>query len=153
MSDDQILDPPSRPAWWQAVGAGVLGAVAVNLVLYLFARAAGASLALPDGSGTHVVGVPDVVGATVVPLLVGTVLAVLLSRRWPVLLRVAQVGGAVVALVTVAGPLTGDTDAATRLVLAAMHVVSAVAVVAILEGVHRGRAGRRRTGTAVRAAA
>ena len=132
-------EPPLRTAWWRALAAGVLGAVAVNLVLHLLAPAAGASLVLLDAGAPHVVTPVDVVVSTVVPLVLGTAAAVLLARWWSPALRVAQVGGAAVALATAAGPLTAVADLPTRLALASMHVVCAVAVVLVLQGVRRGR--------------
>ena len=138
---DLTPDPRTRPATratpWRAVAGGTAAALALNLLLYALARAAGASLSLAQPTGPHVVGITDVAGTTVVPLLVGTGLAVLLSRWWRPVLRTAQVVGAAFALATIAGSPTSDTDTGTRLTLAAMHVVCAAAVVLVLQAARR----------------
>ena len=77
------------------------------------------------------------ISATVPPLVVGTGLATLLDRWLSWVIRLAQVIGGGLALLTVAGPLTTDADGATRVALALMHVVLAVAVVVTLEAIRR----------------
>ena len=125
--------------WWQAIGAAAIGATIVNLLILFLPRAGGGSLELIDAGSVHVVRAVDVINASVVPLVVGTALAALLARWWPGFLRLGQVIGGALGLLTVAGPLMADTDTATRLALAAMHVVVAVAVVLGLEAIRRWR--------------
>lgn len=124
-------------SWWQASAAGAVAATVVNLVILYLGRAAGASFVVVDGANLHEVATTGVIIATVPPLVVGTVLAALLAqwRLW--VIRLAQVVGAGLALLTVAGPLMADTDGGTRLALALMHVVLAVAVVLSLAAVRR----------------
>lgn len=124
-------------SWWQASAAGAVAATVANLVILLIGRAAGASFVVVDGANLHEVATTGVIIATVPPLVVGTVLAALLAHWWPPIIRVAQVIGGALALLTVAGPLMADTDGGTRLALALMHVVLAVAVVLSLEAVRR----------------
>lgn len=125
--------------WWQASAAGAVAATLANLVILLIGRTAGASFAVADGATIHQVTAVGVIIATVPPLVVGTVLAALLARWWPWVIRLAQVIGGGLALLTVAGPLTIDTDRATQLALALMHLVVAVVVVVALEAVRVGR--------------
>ena len=89
----------------------------------------GASFVVVDGGDLHEVAAYGVIVTTVLPLVVGTVLAALLARWWPGVIRLAQVIGGTLALLTVAGPVMADTDGGTRLALALMHVVLGVAVV------------------------
>ncbi|GAB7189666.1 hypothetical protein NUM3379_03720 [Kineococcus sp. NUM-3379] len=135
--------PTARTRPWRAIAAGTAAALLLNVLLYALARAAGASLSLAQPTGAHVVGVADVAGSTVVPLLAGTALAVLLARWWRPVLRIAQVVGAGFALLTTAGSATSDTDTGTRLALAAMHVVCAAAVVLVLQAARRSPSGSR----------
>ncbi|MGH3932009.1 MAG: DUF6069 family protein [Pseudonocardiaceae bacterium] len=123
--------------WWQAIAVGAVAATAVNLVILFIGRAAGASFVLADGANLHEVATTGVILATVPPLVVGTVVAALLARWWLGVIRLAQVIGGGLALLTVAGPVTADTDGGTQLALALMHVVLAVAVVLSLEAVRR----------------
>ncbi|MGH4023688.1 MAG: DUF6069 family protein [Pseudonocardiaceae bacterium] len=138
------LSPPRGLSWWQAIAAAAVGATVVNLLILLVGRAAGASFELVDGAALHAVTFGGVITSSAVPLVIGTVLATLLSVWWPGFLRLAQIVGGGLALVSVAGPLLADTDTATRLALAAMHVVVGVAVVLSLEAI------RRRTSTGTR---
>ncbi|MGQ0773393.1 MAG: DUF6069 family protein [Pseudonocardiales bacterium] len=123
--------------WWQAITAGAVAATVANLVILLIGRAAGASFLVVDGANVHEVATVGVIIATVPPLVVGTVLAALLAQWWPVVIRLAQVIGGGLALLTVAGPVMADTDGGTQLALALMHVVLAVAVVFSLEAIRR----------------
>lgn len=123
--------------WWQAIAAGAVAATVVNLVILLIGWAAGASFVVLDAGKPHEVTAWSVVSASVFPLILGTGLAALLARWWPGFLRVAQVIGGALALLTVAGPMMSDTDGATRLALAMMHVVLGAAVVASLELMRR----------------
>ncbi|MDQ4011422.1 MAG: DUF6069 family protein [Actinomycetota bacterium] len=126
-----------RLSWWQAITAGAVAAAVVNLVLFFIGGAAGASFAFVDRGTLHEIGAWEVISATVPPLVVGTGLATLLDRWLSWVIRLAQVIGGGLALLTVAGPLTTDADGATRVALALMHVVLAVAVVVTLEAIRR----------------
>lgn len=123
--------------WWQAIAAGAVAAAVVNVVIFFLGRAGGASFAFLDRGALHEVTAWGVITATVPPLVVGTGLAVLLARWWSWVIRLAQIIGGGLALLTAAGPLMTDADGATRLALALMHVVLAVAVVLTLEAVRR----------------
>ncbi|MGQ0717257.1 MAG: DUF6069 family protein [Pseudonocardiales bacterium] len=123
--------------WWQAIAAGAVAAAVVNLVIFFIGGAAGASFAFLDRGTLHEITAWGVITATVPPLVIGTGLATLLARWWFGVIRLAQVIGGGLALLTVAGPLMTDADGATRLTLALMHVVLAVAVVVTLEAIRR----------------
>ncbi len=124
----------SRPV---AVIGTVVVALVVNLVLWLIGLAAGGSFEVLDGDKMMAVAPGGVIMLTVVPALVGLTAAALLSYRWPVMIRVAQVVGPLLALGTIAMTIDADFDAASTVSLAAMHVVLAGAVFAGLEGLRR----------------
>lgn len=108
-------------------------ALGVNLGLLAVGSATGASFAVPDrarpGELMQIGPVP-VALSTVLPLVVGFAAAALVARRWPGARRVLAVVAVVVTLASLATPLTADTDAGTRLLLAAMHLVVGAAYLA-----------------------
>lgn len=128
-------------SWWQAgavlTALAAVTATLVNLGIFAVAAAAGASFVLLDGTEPHQVTIGAVITSSTVPLVVGMALAVLLSRWWPGVLRVTQVVGGALALLTVPGPVSAVGDDATRLALALIHVVVGVVVVLALEAVRR----------------
>lgn len=127
--------------WWQAIGAGAVAGTVVNLLVLGIARLADASLVIyAPGQPAHPITAGGVIIGSVVPMVGGTLLAVLLSLLWSGFLRVGQIIGGGLALVTVAGPVSGDTDGGTTVALSVMHVVVGVAAVLALEAVRRHRA-------------
>ncbi|MFD4870196.1 DUF6069 family protein [Streptomyces sp. NPDC058412] len=122
--------------WWKALATGAAGAAVVNLIVLAVAKLAGASLVVVDGGEEHAITVGGVIGASVVPLLIGTGAALLLALWKPVFLRIAQFVGGGLALLSVAGPLPSGADGGTVVALALMHITLGVAVVAALE-LHR----------------
>ncbi|MFP3986797.1 DUF6069 family protein [Streptomyces sp. E11-3] len=135
------VSPARRPGltWWKALGAGAVGAVVVNLVVFAVAKLAGASLTVIDGGEEHAVTAGGVIGASLVPLLAGAGLALLLALWKPVFLRIAQYAGAGLALLSVAGPVSSDADGGTVVALSLMHLTLGVAVVVTLELYRRGK--------------
>lgn len=133
-----------RIAWWQAIAAGVIVSVVANLVVYFVGTVAGASFLLIDDGSPQQIGAVDVVISAAAPLAIGTALAVLVSRWWQSVLRVAQVVAAVLALLTIAGPAMTDADTATIVSLGLMHVLAGTAAVAVLEVLRRSRRTRTR---------
>ncbi|GAA5125714.1 DUF6069 family protein [Haloechinothrix salitolerans] len=125
--------------WWQAIAAGVIVSVVANLVVYLVGKAAGASFLLIDNGNPTQIAAVDVIISAAAPLAIGTALAVLVSRWWRPVLRVAQVVAAVLALLTIAGPAMAETDTATLVSLGLMHVLAGAIAVAVLEIIHRSR--------------
>lgn len=110
-------------------------ALAVNLALLVLGGAAGASFAVPDrrqAGELMEVGAWAVALSTLLPLAVGLAVAALLPRRWPRASRALEAAAVVITLVSLGMPLTLDTDAGTRLLLAAMHLVVGGAYVAAL---------------------
>ncbi|MCX5406550.1 DUF6069 family protein [Streptomyces sp. NBC_00335] len=123
-------------SWWKALGVGVGGAVVVNLIVLAVAKLAGAPLVIVDGGTEHPITVGGVMGASVVPLVVGTGVAFLLALWKPVFLRIAQYVGGGLALLSVAGPLSSGADGGTVAALSLMHITLGVAVVAMVQ-LHR----------------
>ncbi|UQX04624.1 DUF6069 family protein [Streptomyces sp. RerS4] len=128
--------PPVRSSgltWWKALATGAVGAVVVNLIVLAAAKLAGASLLVVDGGEEHPIGVGGVIGASVVPLVIGTGAALLLALWKPVFLRIGQYVGGGLALLSVAGPLSSDSDGGTVAALSLMHITLGVAVVLTLQ--------------------
>ncbi|MFE9561210.1 DUF6069 family protein [Streptomyces sp. NPDC006487] len=123
-------------AWWKALAIGAIGAVVVNLIVLAVAKLAGAPLVIVNGATEHPITVGGVIGASVVPLAVGTGAAFLLALWKPVFLRIAQYVGGGLALLSAAGPLSSGADGGTVAALSLMHITLGVAVVATLQ-IHR----------------
>lgn len=137
------LPAPSRPplsAWVSAGALAAVASVAVNLAVFGVADAADASLVVVDGGDAHEVMAGDIAVASLVPLVVGVAVVaavVAATHRRLGVVRLAQVVGGGFALLSVAGPLTIDTDGGTAAALATMHVVTGAAFVLALEAVRR----------------
>jgi hypothetical protein len=113
----------------------VLGAAAVNVVLYLAFKAAGA-----DYENTQLaepVAIANVLFMTVPALLVGMTAVALLSLRWRSLLTVGRWVGVALALATIAMTATAGFETLSFVALALMHVVVAIAVYAGLGAIKR----------------
>lgn len=124
-------------AWSRAGAAAAVGAAAANLVVLAVARATDASLVVVDNGEAHGIDAGGVIFSSVVPVVIGVALTALVALRWRGVVRLAQVVGGGFALISVAGPLSIDTDAGTAAALALMHVVVGAAFVAGLEWARR----------------
>jgi hypothetical protein len=133
--------PAVRRRPWLVILVGAAVAALANVLVFALGRLAGASFVLHDDpAAPHAVDLGDVLVSSVVPLVLGTGLAVLLSRWWRHALLAAQIVGAGLAVLSVAGPLSALTDGTTATALAIMHVLVGVAVVAILAPLRARRA-------------
>lgn len=142
-ASDPTSDGRRGLPWWLAIAGAAAAAVVVNLLIFSIGNAADASFVVPQPNAKpQTVGAGGVAFSSSVPLAVGVGIAVLLARWWPVMLRVAQAVGGVLAFLSALAPLSSDADGATRIALASMHVVVGVAVVAALEAYRRRRIAR-----------
>lgn len=125
--------PPRPPIWMRGVVAAAV-AIASNLTLWLIARGADVGFVVPgrDGGPPVEVGAPHVILTTLVPCAAATALFALVgtrSRRW-------RLGVLVLAVLVTVGsltmPLSLDTDAWTRTLLAAMHLVTGAVFVSAM---------------------
>lgn len=123
--------------WWQVIGIGAAASAVVNLVVLAIGGAFGATYDYVNAGEPGQVTVIGVIVSSVVPLVIGTGLAAVIGRRWHTVLRIAQVVGAALAVLSVAGPLSLGTDTVTQGALTVMHLVLGVAVVAVLEAIRR----------------
>lgn len=126
--------PPHRTT---AVLGSVGLALLANLVLWLAGLAAGGDFTMTNEGVRESVAPGGVVLMTVAPLAVGMTAAVLLSKLWAPILRVAAVVGAAASLGTIAGTLAADFDGASTTTLSLMHVVIAAVLVTALEALYR----------------
>lgn len=124
---------PNRLIWGRGVVGSVV-AIALNLVLWVIGRVADVSFVVPgrdDGSPVEVAA-PHVVLTTLVPFAAGWALFALVgtrSRRW----RLGILAFAVLVTVgSLAMPLSLDTDGWTRMLLAAMHLLTGAVFVSAM---------------------
>lgn len=117
------------------IAGAVLGALAVNLLIWLAGRALGGSFVYVEADGQpHTTTEPQgMITMTVIPMSAGLALAALLGSRRPVMVRLAQVAGPLLALVTVSRTFTAGFDRVSEIALASMHVVIAVVVAGALQ--------------------
>jgi hypothetical protein len=106
----------------QVVGLSVVTAVAVNVLIWAVGALAGGDFEYTDGDATLSAAPGGVIMLTAVPLAVGMGLAALLAPRWPAVVRVAQVVGSALALVTIGGTIASDFDGVSTVALALTHV-------------------------------
>lgn len=123
--------------WWQASLFGAVTATTINLAIWAAATLAGASLTLLDGGEPYLIDAGSVVFSSALPMVAGIVLAAVISRWWPAVIRLAQVLGALAAVATLWSVFAYGVDAATITTLTLMHLVSGVVVVLALEGLRR----------------
>lgn len=109
-----------------------LAAAAINLLLWVIGRAAGAGFVVDPGLGPpnfKVAGI-KVLASTLIPFAVGVLVLLLAarrSRRWAITVGVV---GALIAAGSAAGPLAGAHDTATGVLLASMHLITGAAFLA-----------------------
>jgi Family of unknown function (DUF6069) len=133
MTHAPVTAPAVRRRPWQIILVGVAVAALANVIVFALGTLAGASFVLHnDPAVPHAVGLVDVLVTSVVPLALGTGLAVVLQRWWRHALLAGQIVGGGLAVLSAAGPAAAVTDTATVVSLVIMHVLVGVAVVAIL---------------------
>ncbi|MFG1783552.1 DUF6069 family protein [Rhodococcus oryzae] len=144
-----ILRPTTSPdsttlsmGRWQSVLAATAAAVVGNLAIYLVALIAGGSLEVLDKGTVNPIPAGGIVMISAVPTAIGMGLVALLSLRWPAVIRLGQVVGAALPLLTIVLAAMADTDGVTKTALILMHVLMAAAIVASLELLHRRVVGR-----------
>ncbi|WP_067840189.1 DUF6069 family protein [Nocardia lijiangensis] len=120
-----------------AVLGAVAAAVLANLVVWSIGAAAGGSFIMVDGTTTQDVAPGGVIVMSAVPLLVGLTAAALLSYRWVGVLRVAEVVGSALTLVTIAATVAATFDTASTVALSVMHVVLVPVIVVSMEGLRK----------------
>jgi len=129
---------PVRPRRLVVVLVAVGVALVANLALYGLGRMLGRSFAFTGPAGPAEVDAAPVAGFTLMPLLVGLLLAALLSVRWPRVLSVAMVVAPVLALGTVpVMTLPVDLDGVSTAALALCHLVLAPVSVLALRALRR----------------
>ena len=134
------MSTDTRPSFAASLRAALLGgaiAAALNLVLAVAAPALGIALVGQFNPNAAPMPLPAamVIGACVVPAIVAGVAYFGLSRVTDKAPRIFTVVATLLLLVSMGGPATlVGADAATKSVLAAMHVIAAVAIIRSLQG-------------------
>jgi uncharacterized BrkB/YihY/UPF0761 family membrane protein len=115
-----------------AKGAAIGGAIALvaNLIVFVIGNA-GAPLQVVVGSDTESSDLPvgAVIGASIVPLLVGAVGLWLAYRFLPKSFTVWSAVVAVLAVVSIVGPLGLDIDTGSKVALTVMHFATGAAAI------------------------
>lgn len=124
----------NRPA---AVLGPTVAAVVANLIIWAIAKAAGVNFEATSNGEVGEVPASGIVVITAVPMLVGLTAAVLLAYRWPGILRIAEIVGSVLAILTIGLTIAADFDLSSTIALALMHVTLVPAIVIGLEGLRR----------------
>lgn len=114
----------------QGTALAMVLSVVGNVVLLFLGRALGLSLIVPHGPEhiPTVLGVSDVVIASVLPLAIAGLLFLVLVKYTKKPVTIFRTVAVLIFVVSF-GPLAQEIDNPTRILLALMHVVSAVAVV------------------------
>lgn len=120
-----------------AVVGAIVGAVLVNLVIWLIGEAAGGSFTTVDGGTTMDVAPGGVITLSAVPMAIGLTAAALLAYKWVGVLRPAAAIGSVLSLATIGLTVTTDFDTPSMVALSIMHVVLVPALVLATEGMRR----------------
>lgn len=123
--------------WWQAALAGAVVATVLNLLIWGVSQIAGVSLAVLESGEEQAVQIGAVAFSSMVPMVAGIVLASVIARWWPGVIRLAQVLGFLFAMGTIGGAFAFAANTATVTVLTLMHLVSGVVVVLALEALRR----------------
>jgi hypothetical protein len=111
----------------------VLGATAAAVAIWAVATAAGAELIVTSGSGQPMkITVINVVVAALVGSLAGWGLLALFRRFTAKARAVWTVTAIIVALLSLAGPLSATASAGTKVSLAAMHLAVATVLIVVL---------------------
>jgi len=130
--------PRSKIGRPTAIALAIGVTLAVNLLLWLVGSAAGGSFEMTDAAGRTTSAAPTgVVVLTVVPMSIGLSAAALLSLRWPRVIPIAQIIGAVLAVATIGLTLATDFDAPSMTMLSMMHITVAAGVVFALGTIRR----------------
>lgn len=104
------------------MATAIAAAIVLNLLVYGIGTVVGATW-LANG---QTIAWFLVIVATLVPMLVGTLLVWVLARRWASARSVMAWVGLVFGLITAPAPLLSSDNGATAFSLAAMHVVTGV---------------------------
>ena len=118
----------TRPADVLRLGAlAAIIAVLADLTVLLAGRLGGADMVVTQpGGASQTVGVAPVVLASLIGIVLGTVLLLVLRDRGRRAWTVVAVVGLVLGLATVPAPFSMTAGTGTQLTLAAMHVVTAI---------------------------
>lgn len=126
-----------RWVWRRGLGAAGVAAI-VNTGIYLAGRAAEVPFLVrfaPDGPSQEV-SLGQVVFSSVLPLAIGSALAVLLIR-WGRGLTGLQVFGGLISVLSAGAPLSAGTGTDTQLILASMHFVAGLVFILTLQRIKR----------------
>lgn len=130
---DHLTRPTTPRSRATLVAFAVVGALALNLLIYVVGRACGVTFTYTQSAKPTNVDAVAVTVLSVIPLTIGLTLVALLARRWPALIAPAKVVAAVLAVGTI-GLMTipAGFGVTSALFLATMHLTLGAAAVLAL---------------------
>jgi len=139
-SQNRIESVATHKLWWVALVAGITAFIG-NLIVFLVAQnLLGLTIMVtqpPDNATLVPLSVGPLVGAGIVPAIGAAVLLAILGRFVKRPFRTFQIIAAVFLLLSFGGPLNLPIGGVEKAVLAVMHVVTAVSIVAVLSRLAR----------------
>ena len=126
--------------WWLALAAGVTAFIGNLIVFFVAQNLLGLSLMIPQSLGSTTLAplsIAPILVTSIIPAIAAAVLLAILGRFVKRPFRVFQIIAAIVLLLSFGGPLNLPIGGAEKVVLATMHVLTAVAIVVILSALAR----------------
>ena len=117
--------------------AGAVTAAAVNSAIYAVGRVAGVDFLVESGTTSERIQAGHVLTLSLISFAVGLLAVAIAAWRRP-RWRLFQVFGAIIAVGSIVMDVTIDASAATKLVLASMHLVVGAVYWVTLNVVHQG---------------
>ena len=139
---DTLSMVTGRPIWQRGIIAAVVGAIA-SIIIFLVANAAmSGSVQVPKSMGSKSLvdlNVGQLIGAVVISLVIGTVIALLMHRKG-LGGKVPMVFGILIVLSLISPLMISGATAGTRVALILMHLVVGAIAIALLGPARAGSA-------------
>jgi hypothetical protein len=139
-SQKHIAGVATPKLWWIALAAGAAAFIGNLIVFFIAQNLLGVSPAVPqfpDNTTLVPLSIGQLLAASIVPALAAAVLLAILGRFVKRPFPLFQIIAAIILLLSFGGPLTLPLGGAEKAVLAVMHLVTAVAIVAIFSALAR----------------
>ena len=139
---DTLTMVTGRPVWQRGIIAAVIGAIASIVILLVSNAAMSGSVQVPKSMGSKSLvdlNVGQLIGAVVISLVIGTVIALLMHRKG-LGARVPMVFGILIVLSLISPLMISGATAGTKLALIVMHLVVGAIAIALLGPARAGSA-------------
>ena len=131
---DTLSMVTGRPVWQRGIIAAVIGAIASIVILLVSNAAMSGSVQVPKSVGSKSLvdlNVGQLIGAVVISLVIGTVIALLMHRKG-LGGKAPMVFGILIVLSLISPLMISGATAGTRVALILMHLVVGAAAIALL---------------------